>query len=76
MIPDESDPVIDFSWFYFIGKTKLNLSFRETGRLTLKTFNKLYGHYKDDWDMEMQLTSAKMTYAQVRRKSQESEEWF
>jgi hypothetical protein len=65
-----------FSWFYFIGKTKLNLSFRETGRLTLKTFNKLYGHYKDDWDMEMQLTSARMTYAQIRRKSQESEEWF
>lgn len=76
MIPDETDPEIDFSWFYFIGKTKLNLSFRETGRLTLKTFNKLYGHYKDDWDMEMLLTSSRMTYAQIRRKSQESEEWF
>ena len=76
MIPDESDPVIDFSWFYFIGRCKLHLTFHETGRLTLKTFNKLYGHYKDDWDMEMQLTSARMTYAQIHRKSQESEEWF
>ena len=54
----------------------MHLTFHETGRLTLKTFNKLYGHYKDDWDMEMLLTSARMTYAQIRRKSQESEEWF
>ena len=76
MIQDESDPVIDFSWFYFIGKTKLNMSFKETGRLTLTMFNKLYGHYKDMWDMEMQMSAAKCTYNRLWVKSQQDEEWF
>lgn len=76
MIQDESDPVIDFSWFYFIGKTKLNLSFKETGRLTLTMFNKLYGHYKSNWDYEMRLSKANMTYAEAFIKSQEDEEWI
>lgn len=76
MIHDESDPTIDFSWFYFVGKTKLNLSFRETGKLTLTTFNKLYGHYKDSWDFEMQLAAAHVTYKAAFAKAQESEEWF
>ena len=76
MIQDESDPVIDFSWFYFIGKTKLNLSFKETGRLTLKMFNKLLGHYKDNWDYEMRLSQANMTYREAFIKSQKDEEWF
>ena len=39
-------------------------------------FNKLYGHYKDMWDMEMTLTQAKMTYAEAYIKSQQDEEWF
>ena len=76
MIPDETDPVIDFTWFYFIGKAKLNLSFKETGRLTITTFNKLYGHYKTTWDLEMRLMHANMTHAEAYKKSQEDEEWF
>ena len=73
---DETDPVIDFSWFYFIGRTKLHLSFKETGRLTLWMFNKLYAHYKDDWDTEMRLWKANVTYAEAYQKSMEAEEWL
>lgn len=68
--------MIDFSWFYFIGKAKLNLSFKETGRLTLYMFNKLYEHYKDDFDIEMRLKKANMTYSEAFNKAQENEEWF
>lgn len=78
MIPDEEehDPYIDFTWFYFIGRVKLHLSAKEIGRLTLSTFNKLYAHYKNDWDMEMRLTAAHMTYSEAFNKAQEAEEWF
>lgn len=76
MIQDEYEPVIDFSWFYFIGKTKLGLSFKETGRLTIKMFNRLYGHYKDTWDMEMRLSNANVTYREAHIKAQQDEEWF
>ena len=68
--------MIDFSWFYFIGKAKLGLSFKETGRLTLTMFNKLYGHYKTVWSIEMRLTQANMTYEEAFIKSQQDEEWF
>lgn len=70
------DPVIDFSWFYFIGKTKLGLSFHETGRLTLAMFKRLYSHYKNDWDYEMRLRNANVTYAEAFIKSQKEEEWL
>lgn len=76
MIHDESDPVVDFSWFYFIGKTKLMLSFKETGRLTITMFNRLYGHYKDTWDFEMMLTRTGTTHKDAYVRSQKSEEWF
>lgn len=76
MIQDVVDPVIDFSWFYFIGKTKLNLSFHETGRLTLTMFNKLYGHYKDTWDFEMRLRAANVTHRAAFLQAQKNEEWF
>lgn len=39
-------------------------------------FNKLYGHYKNNWDMEMRLRKANMTYAELFIKSQQDEEWF
>ena len=67
---------MDFSWFMFIGKTKLNLSFKETGRLTLTMFNKLYAHYKNDWDYEMRLFNANMTYDEAFRQAQKDEEWL
>lgn len=78
MIPDEeeADPYIDFSWFYYIGKAKLGLSFKETGRLTLRTFNKLYQHYKNDFDLELTLKLSKTTYANAYAKAQKEEEWF
>jgi hypothetical protein len=52
------------------------LSFKETGRLTIRTFGKLYQCYKDDWDLEMQLRKSGMTYEEAYVKAQEQEEWF
>lgn len=68
--------MIDFSWFWFIGRAKLNLTFKETGRLSLRMFNKLYQHYKDNFDMEMRLMNANVTYEDAFKKSQQSEEWL
>lgn len=77
MIPDEAEAQeVDFSWFYFIGKTRLGLTFKETGRLTIKLFNRLYQHYKDNWDLEMRLSKANKTYAEIHAKAQNAEEWF
>ena len=78
MIPDaeEINPIIDFSWFYYTGKVKLGLSFRETGRLTLTMFNKLYPHYKNDFDLELRLKLTNTTYAEAYNKAQEAQEWF
>lgn len=67
---------MDFSWFFFIGKTKLNLSFKETGRLTLRMFGRLYQYYKDDFDLEMKLWQSHKTYEYLKRESQKDEEWF
>ena len=44
--------------------------------MTLTMFNKLYGHYKDDFDMEMRLKKANVTYAEAWEQSQKAEEWF
>lgn len=67
---------MEFSWFYFIGKKKLNLSFKETGRLTLRMFGRLYQYYKDDFDLEMKMWKNHKTYEQLKREAQRSEEWF
>lgn len=72
---DEITP-IDFSWFYFIGHTKLLLSFKEVGRMTYYLFNKLYAHYRNTWDLEMRLTQANMTYSELDRKQNRDDEWF
>lgn len=39
-------------------------------------FNKLYSHYKDNWDLEMKLKNKDMTYREAQIKSQQDEEWF
>lgn len=39
-------------------------------------FNKLYSHYKANFDLEMRLSKANMTYAEAFAKSQKEEEWF
>lgn len=44
--------------------------------MTLTLFNKLYGHYKDNFDMEMRLRNANVTYAEAFRQAQQDEEWF
>lgn len=67
---------MDFSWYYFVGRNKLGFEYKEVGRLTLTLFNKLYKHYKDNFDMELRLKKANMTYQEAYSKQQESEEWF
>ena len=76
MIPDEIDPVIDFSWFYFIGMNKLGFSEKRVGRLTVTTFNRLYKHYKDAFDLEMRLTQNNTTYTEAFNRAQKAETWF
>lgn len=77
MIQDEVDPVIDFSWFYFVGRTRLRLTFKETGRLTLNMFLKLYKHYKDMFDAELVLQRSGTTYAEAEAKAYQREtSWF
>ncbi len=39
-------------------------------------FNKLYKHYKDNFDLEMRLNNANVTYAEARARQIKSEEWF
>ena len=67
---------MDFSWFFFIGKVKLNLSSKEIGRLTLRMFGRLYQHYKNDFDLELILWKNDQTYADAKKKQQADEEWF
>lgn len=52
------------------------MTFKETGRLTLRLFNKLYGHYKDNFDTEMRLKNANVTYSEIKIKSQNQDRWF
>lgn len=52
------------------------MTYKETGRLTLVTFMKLYQHYKDDFDVELRLKNNNMTYEELYNKSQQNEEWF
>ena len=54
----------------------MGLTLKETGRLTYTMFGKLYAHYKDDFDTEMRLKNANMTYAEAFAKAQKDEEWF
>jgi len=71
----EDEPV-DFTWFYFVGRNKLGFTFKEVGRLTLRTFNKMYQLYKNDFDMEMRLKNSNTTYQELEKKQIEDEEWF
>ena len=52
------------------------MSFKETGRLTITTFNRLYSHYKDNFDVEMRLRLTNTTYAEAWEKTQKEQEWF
>ena len=76
MIPDEYDPVIDFTWYYLIGMTRFNMPEERVGRLTMTTFNRLYQNYKDTFDLEMRLTQNNTTFAELERKRYQAETWF
>ena len=78
IIPDEAEEPqpIDFSWFYFVGRNKLGLTYKEVGRMTYTLFSKLYQHYKDDFDIEMRLRASGTTYEQLEEQAVKEEEWF
>ena len=44
--------------------------------MTLTMFNKLYKHYKDNFDFEMMLTVTGTTYEKVYEKAQHADDWF
>lgn len=67
---------VNFTWFYFIGRNKLGFTYKEVGRLTLRTFNRLYQCYKNDFDLEMRLKTSNVTYKELEEKEIENEEWF
>lgn len=67
---------MDFTWYYFIGRNKLGFEYKEVGRLTLTLFNKLYKHYKDNFDMELRLKNANVTYEEAFNNQQQEKEWF
>lgn len=70
------DPVLNFTWIYFIGMTKLKFSFKETGRLTLKSFLKYYQCYKDTFDLEMLMKASNTTYKKIKEQQELSDKWF
>lgn len=65
-----------FSWIYYIARAKLNLNDKEVGRLTFGQFNGLYKAYKETFDLELMLTLSRTTYAKLKAKADESEEWL
>lgn len=56
--------------------TRLRFSYKESGRLTLRQFLNYYQHYKDNFDLELMLKASNTTYAKLRAKQLESEEWI
>lgn len=71
------DPTINFSWYRFMGRTRLGLSSdKEVGRLTLRRFRGLYQAYKDTFDIETRLRASGTTYARLEAKAESDEEWF
>ena len=52
------------------------MAFHDVGRMTLTLFNKLYAHYKDDFDLETILRASNTTYAELYEKTQKQQEWF
>lgn len=56
--------------------TRLGFTFKESGRLTLREWSNYYQHYKDNFDLELLLKTSNTTYAKLRAKQLESEEWI
>lgn len=77
MIPDEDEiEPLDFSWIVFVGLKDLNLKPKETMRLTLVQFSRLYRHYKNQFDLELSLWLSHTTYAQAARRAARNEDYF
>ena len=77
MIPDEDEiEPLDFSWIVFVGLKNLNLKPKETMRLTLVQFARLYKHYKNQFDTELSLLLTHTTYAQAARRAARNEDYF
>lgn len=71
------DPAIDFAWILFVGRARLGLmSDREVMRLTLRDFMARYRAYQQVFDTETMLRANGTTYAQLKRKQEQEEEWF
>ncbi len=49
---------------------------KETGRLTLRQFMRLYQAYKDTFDVELILLLARKTYADIQKRQETEEEWL
>lgn len=39
-------------------------------------FNKLYQHYKDNWDLEMMMFKSNKTYKEIKEQQSEDEYWI
>ncbi len=73
----DQDPAIDFAWILCIGRARLGLaSDREVMRLTLKGFMARYQAYQNVFDVENMLRANNTTYAAMKRKQEQEEEWF
>lgn len=59
-----------------MGHTLLHYSEKEVGRMTLRKFMKLYGHYKNTFDLEMNMRAKGITYAKLAELQIEDEEWL
>ena len=44
--------------------------------MTLRKFNKLYEHYKHNFDLELRLTRHNITYAKLAEMQMQAEEWL
>ena len=42
----------------------------------MKQFKALYQAYKDDFDLELLMRATRTTYSDLKKKQDESEEWF
>ena len=49
---------------------------KEIGRLTIRQFLELYQAYKDTFDIELILMSARKTYADIKKQQDAEEEWL
>nr|DAX39500.1 MAG TPA: hypothetical protein [Caudoviricetes sp.] len=55
---------------------RLRFNYKEAGRLTIRQFSNYYQHYKDTFDLEMRLYNSNTTYADLKAKQLQAEEWF